>query len=218
MLDVHPPHSAVHGIRDFLLHLFTITVGLLIALGLEGCVERSHHRHLVHEAEASLRAEIQNNSKILSSALTDLQKQQDALAKDIDVLNYIVKNHKAPEHSSMEIGSSVRDLANVAWKTAQTTTAVAYMPYPEVQEYAEIYSTQEDLKNAELQATRDAIISIGPLGNGPKGDSDPTGGYAEEVRGKVEILLGQLRIVDSLTKSLEGQYKRFLASHPSAHS
>lgn len=31
MLDVHPPHELVHGIRDFLLHLLTITVGLLIA-------------------------------------------------------------------------------------------------------------------------------------------------------------------------------------------
>ena len=39
MLDVHPPHEKMHGFKDFLLHLLTITIGLLIALGLEGCVE-----------------------------------------------------------------------------------------------------------------------------------------------------------------------------------
>ena len=33
MLDVHPPHGKMHGVGDFFLHLFTITVGLLIALG-----------------------------------------------------------------------------------------------------------------------------------------------------------------------------------------
>ena len=39
MLDVHPPHEKMHGFKDFLLHLFTITIGLLIALGLEGYAE-----------------------------------------------------------------------------------------------------------------------------------------------------------------------------------
>jgi len=34
MLDVHPPEEKIHGFKDFLLHLFTITVGLLIALAL----------------------------------------------------------------------------------------------------------------------------------------------------------------------------------------
>ena len=31
MLEVHPPEEKIPGVRDFLLHLFTITVGLLIA-------------------------------------------------------------------------------------------------------------------------------------------------------------------------------------------
>ena len=58
MLDVHPPHEAVHGWRDFFIHLATITIGLLIALGMEGCVEWMHHRHLVKEVEVSLHDEI----------------------------------------------------------------------------------------------------------------------------------------------------------------
>lgn len=58
MLDVHPPHEPVHGPRDFFLHLFTITIGLLIALGLEASVEALHHRHQREEAEAKIRQEI----------------------------------------------------------------------------------------------------------------------------------------------------------------
>ena len=46
MIEVHPPDEKIHGVRDFLLHLFTITIGLLIALGLEAGVERLHHHHL----------------------------------------------------------------------------------------------------------------------------------------------------------------------------
>ena len=63
MLDVHSPHEPIIGWKDFLLHLFTITIGLLIALSLEGMVEWFHHRHLVHEAEASLYREIDGNAK-----------------------------------------------------------------------------------------------------------------------------------------------------------
>jgi hypothetical protein len=32
MLDVHLSHKPLHGVWEFLLHLFTITVGLLIAI------------------------------------------------------------------------------------------------------------------------------------------------------------------------------------------
>jgi hypothetical protein len=48
--DIHPPHQAAHRWRDIFIHLATITVGLFIALSLEGCVEWQHHRHLVREA------------------------------------------------------------------------------------------------------------------------------------------------------------------------
>jgi hypothetical protein len=56
-----------------------LTIGLLIALSLEGLVEWQHHRHLVHEAEASLYAEIKSNESGLASVLTDLRKQQATL-------------------------------------------------------------------------------------------------------------------------------------------
>ncbi len=58
MLDVHAPHGKVEGWKDFFVHLFTITIGLLIALGLEGCVEWQHHRHLAAESKDALRGEI----------------------------------------------------------------------------------------------------------------------------------------------------------------
>lgn len=50
MLDVHAPEHPIGGPRDFLVHLLTITVGLLIALGLENSVEALHHRHQRKEA------------------------------------------------------------------------------------------------------------------------------------------------------------------------
>jgi hypothetical protein len=39
MLDVHPLHSPTHTWKDFFLHIATIVIGLLIAVGLEQTVE-----------------------------------------------------------------------------------------------------------------------------------------------------------------------------------
>jgi len=43
MLDVHPAHHAATTWRDFFIHITTIVLGLLIAIGLEQTVEAVHH-------------------------------------------------------------------------------------------------------------------------------------------------------------------------------
>jgi hypothetical protein len=46
MLDVHPPHTAVHGWRDFFIHIVTIVSGLL-AISLEqGKIKRLAFEYL----------------------------------------------------------------------------------------------------------------------------------------------------------------------------
>ena len=215
VIDVHPPDEPIHGWRDFLLHLFTITIGLLIALSLEGLVEWQHHRHLVHEAETSLHAEIQSNAKDLPDTIADLHKQQDSLKHDAVVLNYLIKNGKMPEHEHMSIAFHISTFDDVSWKTAQSTTALSYMPYARAQEYADIYSNQAELFISEQQAARDAILSLAPFMNDKAKDQpDLTPEKADAMKQKIEILQGQLLLVDSLMNGLDQQYKKFLAAHP----
>lgn len=49
MIDIHPPHHAATTRRDFFIHLSTVVLGILIALGLEQTVEYFHHRHQLRE-------------------------------------------------------------------------------------------------------------------------------------------------------------------------
>src|ERR1700679_625980 len=57
MLDVHPPHETAHSWRDFFIHIATICIGLLIAIGLEQSVEAIHHRHQREDLEHQMHAE-----------------------------------------------------------------------------------------------------------------------------------------------------------------
>jgi hypothetical protein len=88
-------------------------------------VEWRHHRHLVHEAEAGLRTEIQHNADGLKDTRADIRTQGDVLKSDVGVLKQIIKDHKSPKDSHVEINFHIRGFDNVSWKTAQSTGALS---------------------------------------------------------------------------------------------
>jgi hypothetical protein len=140
--DIHPPHEAAHSWRDIFIHLATITVGLFIALSLEGCVEWQHHRHLVHEARANIRSEIEDNQKDLKNALDQIHKEQTQVKTDIEALEKLKQNPEA-QGLSVDLRLSTSTLANASWNTAHETGAFSFMGYPEVKKYAEVYDVQK---------------------------------------------------------------------------
>ncbi|MGH9568556.1 MAG: hypothetical protein ACRD4F_02885 [Candidatus Angelobacter sp.] len=98
-MDVHPPHGAIHSWRDFFIHLVVITLGLLIALGLEGIVGWGHNKHLVHIAEANLRAELLANRKTLADDFRFLNNAQRQTESDLSILSAF----KGTKHASAEL-------------------------------------------------------------------------------------------------------------------
>jgi hypothetical protein len=214
MLDVHPPHAPMHGWRDFLLHLATITIGLLIALSLEGLVEWRHHRHLVHDAESSLHDEIKKNAAGMQNNLKKLHQQQDDLTHDIEVLKLIIAKGKLPKHEHMSVNFSINGFEDVSWTTSQATGALAYMPYADAKEYSDIYSTQTEVTTLEHSAARDAAIALSSFFRFGEKDPDPTEQQANAIIEKITVLQGQLLIVDSFMQGLAKNYDAFLKNHP----
>lgn len=141
MIDVHPPHEAAHSWRDILIHLATITVGLFIALSLEGCVEWQHHRHLVGEARENIRTEVADNQKDLRGVLDSIHEEQAQVKHDLEALKTLRSNPNA-QGLSMALRFSSSSLQSASWNTARETGAFGYMGYPEVKRYAELYDLQ----------------------------------------------------------------------------
>jgi hypothetical protein len=214
VLDVHPPNEPVHSWRDFFIHLATITIGLLIALSLERCVEWQHHRHLAHQTKVSLGNEIRGNAKEVEVALGDLQKMLDQLKGDVAVLNTILANPKKPNREDIRFDYKIRWFNDVRWRTAQTTTALSYLPYDEALEFSNIYDQQDDIDLSEHQAIRDVVVAVGPLQNLKAGDLNPGGEEAAKIKEHFEILQGQLKHIRSQIEELDSEYKKFLAAHP----
>jgi hypothetical protein len=214
VIEVHPPTEPMHGWRDFLLHLLTITIGLLIALSLEGCVEWQHHRHLVHDAEASLGREIASNARDMAANLEGVRNEQRLLSQDVAVLKKIIANPKVQQHDTMSIRFDIRGFNDVSWKTAQSTGAFGYMQYSQAQEYSDIYDQQHEIDEGEHQAIRDTVISVAPFLNSKDDDPNPSPAEAAEIKSHLEILQGQLGFVENMMVKLDVEYKKFLAAHP----
>jgi hypothetical protein len=151
MLDVHAPHSAVHGWRDFLTHLATITIGLFIALTLEAGVEALHHRHLVREARENIRLEISQNETAARQNLASVQTDADKMKANIEKARQLRANSHALDHASMQFAFEWSSFNDSAWRSARDTGALAYMPTAEVQRYADSYN-QQDIVNQQAVA------------------------------------------------------------------
>jgi hypothetical protein len=148
-MDVHAPHEPVHTWRDFFIHLSIVTIGLFIALSLEAFVEYVHHRHLVREARENIHQEIADNHKAARDDLGLLQQNLDRTSANIDTIHKMRDNPKDFK-GSLTFTMQFDSFNDAAWESARDTGALGFMPYKEVQEYADLYRSQ---KMADDQAT-----------------------------------------------------------------
>lgn len=163
MLDVHAPRKPLHGFWEFVLHLFTISVGLLIATQIESCVEWRHHVHLAEEARLSLRAEIEKNRKDLKTAQPAVKEWRQTIDADLQSMQRIQQypNDSKAQHTSLTVRFSGMTLSDTAFRTAESTGALACMPYQEAERYSSIYQAQASLLAFQDKPAEDVAGILG---------------------------------------------------------
>jgi hypothetical protein len=93
MLDIHSPHAAARTWTDFFIHLGTIAIGLLIAIGLEQSVEALHHRQQVREMALKLHQESTDNLEVIAYDLKGCDRELSAIAADLESLKLLATQH-----------------------------------------------------------------------------------------------------------------------------
>jgi hypothetical protein len=162
MLDVHPPHNPTHTWRDFFIHIATICVGLLIAIGLEQTVEAIHHHHQRLELEAQLHDEAQRNLDLVQQNITRLQAQLAWYnANIVDLNSAPVTNARIPSSVLLPAGNlfriAVLDPSQATWAVAKANGSVALLPEDEAQVYSRLDHEAELLQQPEAELLRDRL-------------------------------------------------------------
>ncbi len=210
MLDVHPAHERISGFRDFFLHLLTITIGLLIALGLEGCVEWAHHRHLRIEADANLHQELRDNQKALSNALTSSKGEREELLTIVKFLERRRNNQHYDGHE-LTINFSIAGLRDASWHTASATGALSLMEYQHVQHYSEAYLIQNQFTTVQSQ-TLDGVLQLQSYFQYGFDPNKFPPAEAEAALKDVQRTLAHLLAMEQIGASVNNAYEEALAA------
>ena len=218
-LDVHAPHHPIVGWKDFLVHLLTITIGLLIAVGIEGCVELHREHKLVQEARETMRDEIQYNVGQMKQAVGNLKTQRETMQKNIDALTRIQENPKdrAAQDASITANYSIVGLRDTAWKTAQTTGALAFMPYAEAQRYSGVYGTQKEFLDQQEKILEDEAQFLGLMAKTNFGHNDVTAEQASMALERFGIWNAHLLYLDLMAKVAAQTDEAFLEGKEGPH-
>jgi hypothetical protein len=162
MLDVHPPHHAAGTWRDFLIHIATIVLGLLIAIGLEQTVELLHHRHQRHQLQEDLRNEAEQNLQVIDRDLKmqNLEPwfQQAMNAASAAGPNKIrIRLPPAPCLPGSVGTAEYRYFApsQAVWTTAKESGIVALLPVAESRMYARLAHNYDLLEYVRDQVFND---------------------------------------------------------------
>ena len=162
MLEVHPAHHAASSWKEFSIHIATIVLGLLIAIGLEQTVAYFHHRREVAEVREELRGERQANKDSFTSETTHWRWETAELENNLMVLAYLQKHpgtpdEKLPGSLVWSHGSSPNTQA--AWDAAKNSGVTSLMPHEEVEQYDDTYNKLrriDDARSLTFDAMNDA--------------------------------------------------------------
>jgi hypothetical protein len=160
MIEIHPAHHAATTWRDFFIHIATIALGLLLAIGLEQTVEHIHHNRQVVETREALRIERLANIRRFAVDTDEFLRFGPILQSNLDVLYYIRKHpHSTPDQwpGQLRWSNVTVGYRDSAWKTAQESAILQYMPRAEVTEYSDLYIRLDGLNRGQ-QDRREAIF------------------------------------------------------------
>lgn len=139
-MEIHLPRP-VKSLKEFLRELLTITVGILIALSLEGLVEWRHHHTMVREARENIVSELRENLRELNTEQQDLNRMRQQGADLIALVHQLQKDRKIKVRQ-VQLNWSFAELHSTSWDSASKTNTLAYMPYREVKQYSDVYDLQ----------------------------------------------------------------------------
>jgi hypothetical protein len=164
MIDIHPPHHAATTRRDFFIHLSTVVLGILIAIGLEQSVEYFHHRHQVAQLSEQMRAEAQNNLPLISDSVVRLKVQATYIRSLEDALlagklsGDSVDVHGVPPNAGSALYLSP---SRATWSAAQSAGLAALLPADQAKLFARLdFNTVAEISaDEDLHETLRALVS-----------------------------------------------------------
>jgi hypothetical protein len=208
MLDVHPPHHLTNTWRDFLIHIATIVVGLLIAIGLEQTVERIHQHYELRETREALQRETEANRKDIAKDVHQWRWEMAELENNLIVLRYIKQHPGTPQSALPGVLEWIQSpvvYESAVWDAAEQNGITRRMSPEEANHYRARYLLLKTLAQQGL-ADWDAFNDAGRY---RAFDGDPTHMTPEDLDRTMQALQMNIEKHIQVGDSLALSHSRF---------
>ena len=192
---------------DYGFQFITVTAGVLIALFIDGLVERNHNREIVAAAHAAIGREVADNLKEIEGLPKSIASANGDIDNCLKFANDLLAKGKT-DVSSLQLNFNLATLNSSSWLSADRTGALSHMSYDQVKEYAELYKLQELFDTVQRRAVDMVADSIALVTSG----SDPTkAGQQELMKFREQLMRYRARLVvtEDLGETLTKAYRKF---------
>jgi hypothetical protein len=154
-MEIHGPEGPTNSFKDFAIHIVIVTIGILIALGLEGVREAIYVRRIVRDARENFHVELQGNRANLDK---ELKNDRETLSQLNQIILDLPELRKNPNEFRARVGKiypSGYFFSSSRWEAALSTGALGHMSVDEVNQYAEANFLVHAYSTLELQTNTD---------------------------------------------------------------
>jgi hypothetical protein len=147
-MEFHLPEP-IRNLKDFFYHLGIVTLGILMALGLEQIVEAHHRTKIGQSSMESFRRELRDNRERVTEILATLPKSRAQIEREIARVAAL-----GDAASKTPVPIDYPDLhlllmSSAAWDTAIATQALFYIPTEDAKHFSRAYGAFEVFMNEE---------------------------------------------------------------------
>jgi hypothetical protein len=135
-MEIHGPTGPTRSLKDFVIHIVIVTIGILIALGLEGVRETVYTHRAVREARENFRVEIAENQDHIRRELENVRGMQSHIQKIVAELPALRQHPDELAPRILGIKPSFYFFSSSRWDSALASGAIAHMKVDEINRYA----------------------------------------------------------------------------------
>jgi hypothetical protein len=154
-MDIHAPEGPTRSFKDFAIHILIVTIGILIALGLDGIRASVHEHNALAETRRTFLTELEPDRVRLveeTANVKDKGAQLDSVLRDFPEL---VKNPDELQKEVDHLEPGFYAFRGTAWGAASSSGVLAQMKPEEADRFADAYFDIESYQQLSRQTLLD---------------------------------------------------------------
>ena len=205
-MEIHAPHGPVDSLKEFSIHILIVTIGILIALGLEGIRETIHEHHQITEIRDLAHRELRANKD-------KIPQQREAFARSKASINQLISALPQLQGDPRRISATIDAIdpafyffTSSSWETALSTGVLGHMSTEDVDRFAAVNLAVHGYNGVQAEAIN-RWFDVSAFFRGRTSLSPEN---IDAGRQKLQLLYVQEVAMEHLLEQLEGDNDRAL--------